>query len=158
MRDWKQAARGLLLGALALAAAPAPAQEEVELDWRWRAEAVPGAPGEVELVANAPVRPGWIVYAAGFDAGDFGPRPARLAVESGGQALQPLRAEGAQERSGSNFAGEYRYAYFAGQATFRQRVRLEPGAREVSGTLAGQSCHEGSGLCTLFKAPFAVVP
>lgn len=157
MWHWKQAVAGLLLGALALAT-PALAQEEVELDWQWRAEPVAGAPGEVELVATAPIRQGWIVYASGFDAGDFGPRPAKLVVEAGGEPLQPLRSEGAQSRSDRNFAGEYSYTYFAGQATFRQRVRLDAGARQVRGTLAGQSCREASGLCTLFNAPFAVVP
>ena len=157
MRHLDRAARSLLLALALTSAPPASAQEDVELDWRWEAEPVAGAAGEVELVATAAIRDGWIVYGADFDAGDFGPRPAKLAVDAGGKAVQAVRSEGAQPRSDRNFAGEYRYTYFAGQATFRQRVRLEPGARQVSGTLAGQSCYEASGLCTLFRASFAVV-
>ncbi|KAF1687057.1 disulfide bond formation protein DsbD [Pseudoxanthomonas broegbernensis] len=140
---------------LAAAALPLRAQDAGELEWQWRAEPVAGT-HDVELVFTAPIRHGWIVYGSDFEAGDFGPRPARVAVHAGGEVLQPARSVGAHARSDRNFAGEYRYTYFADAATFRQRVRVEPGAREVSGVLNGQSCHEESGLCTLFRAPFAV--
>lgn len=154
-RAWRLRATWLVLLAAATAL-PAQARDPDEPDWQWRAEPVAGSRDEVELVATAPVRAGWIIYGSDFQAGDFGPRPARLVVEQGGQAVQAVRSEGAQPRTDRNFAGEYHYTYFAGQATFRQRVRVEAGAREVAGTLAGQSCFEESGLCTLFKAPFAV--
>ncbi|MBO9715806.1 MAG: disulfide bond formation protein DsbD [Pseudoxanthomonas sp.] len=157
MRRRVSAAWSLCLLATVPAAAPLRAQEEPgTLHWQERVERVAGADDEVELVLSARVDEGWIVYASDFEPGDFGPRPARLAVQGGGQALQPVRSDGARSRTGSNFAGEYRYTYFDGSATFRQRVRVAPGARQVKGVLDGQSCFEASGLCTLFHEPFAI--
>lgn len=142
--------------ALATVALPALAQDPGELAWQSRAEPVAGAPGEVDLVFTAPIEHGWIVYGSDFQPGDFGPRPAKVVVKAGGEASQPAQSVGAHSRSDRNFAGEYTYTYFAEAATFRQRVKLAAGATEVSGVLNGQSCFEESGLCTLFRAPFAV--
>ncbi|UWX03969.1 disulfide bond formation protein DsbD [Pseudoxanthomonas sp. NC8] len=157
MRQRVSALWSAFLLAAALPAWPLQAQEEPEaLLWQERVERVAGADDQVDLVLTAQVHEGWIVYGSDFEPGDFGPRPARLVVQAGGQAVQPVRSDGAQQRTGSNFAGEYHYTYFDGVATFRQRVRVEAGARQVSGVLNGQSCYEASGLCTLFREPFAI--
>lgn len=145
---------GVLL-AMALAGA-ALAQDAGELAWRTHLEPVPGAPGQVDVVFTSPVSEGWIVYASDFTPGDFGPRPAKARLQGGGQPVEALRSVGARSGTGKNFAGEYSYTYFAGQASFRQRVALEAGARQVSGVLDGQSCFEESGLCTLFRESFAL--
>jgi len=151
MKNWKL---GVVL-ALAVAG-PLQARDAGELAWDARVEPVPGQAGQVELVFTTPIHEGWIVYASDFTPGEFGPRPAKVQLRGGGQPLQPPVSEGARAGSGRSFAGEYHYTYFAGQATFRQKVQLEPGAREVSGVLNGQSCFEESGLCTLFSQSFAI--
>ncbi len=137
---------------LLAAALPLQARDSGDLAWQWRAERV--SVDEVDLVATSPIAAGWIVYGSDFEAPEFGPRPARLKVEAGGVVEQPVQSVGSQARTDRNFAGEYRYTYFGGTATFRQRVRVAPGVRQVSGVLDGQSCFEESGLCTLFKEPF----
>jgi hypothetical protein len=136
--------------------APALAQQAGDLSWNTRVERVAGSADQVDLVFSAPISKGWIVYGSDFTPGDFGPRPARLVLQAGGQALSPVASDGAKSGTSRNFAGEYHYTYFADQATFRQRLTLEPGARQVSGVLNGQSCYEESGLCTLFRESFAV--
>lgn len=154
--EWTWHRRRAFALALAAAVLPLQAQDADELPWKWRVDPVAGTRDEVELVATAPIRSGWIVYGSDFQAGDFGPRPARLKVEAGGESVRAVQSVGTQVGSDRNFAGEYHYTYFSDEAVFRQRVRVAAGAKEVTGVLNGQSCYESSGLCTLFKAPFAV--
>lgn len=150
----------LLLG-LATTALAAEDIDDRDDTLQWTTQALPAGDGRsdvVDVVLSANIKPGWIVYASDFEAGDFGPRPARLVVDAGPdhQLDGGIRSPGSQARTDRNFAGEYRYTYFSGQAEFRQRIQHAPGARSVSGVINGQTCFEESGLCTLFRQPFTV--
>lgn len=130
---------------------------EPSLEWNWQAAPVDGSGDEVELVLTARIQPGWIIYSSDFEPADFGPRPARLSIDpaAGYAAAGEVRAVGASRKTDRNFAGEYTYTYFSGDAEFRQRVRRTQGAGPVAGTIHGQTCFEASGLCTLFRQQFS---
>ncbi|HWK75312.1 MAG TPA: hypothetical protein VNQ81_13630 [Povalibacter sp.] len=129
------------------------------LQWTWHAEPVTGGTGnEVDLVLDAGIRHGWILYSSDFVPTDFGPRPARIALDGadGSVAVGDPRPVGASRGTGKDIDGEFSYTYFSKQATLRQRVRVPEGARAVTGVVNGQACFEESGLCTLVRQAFSV--
>jgi len=129
------------------------------LQWTWHAEPVTSGTGnEVDLVLEAGIRNGWILYSSDFAPTDFGPRPARIALEGtdGSVAVGDPHPVGANRGTGKDIDGEFSYTYFSKQATFRQRVRVPEGVRVVAGVVNGQACFQQSGLCTLVKQAFSV--
>ncbi|MFT3763816.1 MAG: protein-disulfide reductase DsbD family protein [Pseudoxanthomonas sp.] len=151
----------MLFSAGALAApgfALAQDSGDAELRWTVRAVPVPGEEDAVDVVLDADIAPGWVVYASDFEPPQIGPRPARLKLDEapGYRADGKLQSPQARKGAGGNAVGEYAYTYFTGKAQFRQRVRRKAGAAQVNGTLSGQSCYEQTGLCTLFRERFAV--
>lgn len=143
----------LLAAALA---GPAVAQDDDTVQLQYHAEPVPGTSDELEVVFQAQIRDGWILYASDFQPIEFGPRPARVAVEGAASLVGEPQAVGSRSATQRNFAGEYTYTYFSGTAELRQRVKVDPQASEVQGLLNAQTCFEASGLCTLVRAPFTV--
>lgn len=138
-------------------AAPAAAQQDTDIvHWQYRAEPVAGARDELDLVFEARIDEGWILYASDFQPIEFGPRPARVALEEGARAVGDPQAVGSRSATQRNFAGEYTYTYFSGTAQLRQRVKFDSQAGEVRGLLNAQTCFEASGLCTLVREPFTV--
>lgn len=128
------------------------------LAWQWQVLPAADGSGASDVVLSARIKLGWILYASDFEAPEFGPRPARLAIDArpGYRPQGGLVAVDAREGEGSNFAGDYRYTYFSGRAEFRQRLQVEAGADRVGGTISGQTCFEETGLCTLFRESFDI--
>lgn len=157
MSEWKAGWAVAWLAAALLpvtsAVAQSPGDADV-LDWTLKVEPAhsQSAEGnEVDLVLSARIQKGWILYSSDFQPADFGPRPARITVAG---AVGPLQAIGASSKTDKSATGGYTYTYFSDTAQFRQRVRLETGARSVTGTINGQTCFEENGLCALFRKQF----
>ncbi|HEY4366103.1 MAG TPA: hypothetical protein VGN07_02630 [Steroidobacteraceae bacterium] len=129
------------------------------LQWSWHVEPTEdGASNEVELVLDAQIRPGWILYSSDFVPTDFGPRPAKIVIDKDDEraAVGDARPVGARRGTGKDLDGEFAYTYFSGKAAFRQRVHYQEGTHAVTGVINGQACFEESGLCTLVKQAFSV--
>jgi len=116
-----------------------------------RVEARPD--GTRELVIDARIEPGWILYASDFEQPQIGPRAARVTLAGGEQARGPLHSVAPREGHGRSFAGEYRYTYFSERGQLRLPVAA--GNRPVNGTLRAQVCFEESGLCELVQQEIA---
>ena len=145
-----------LLLALALAGPALAQQEQDTVQWQYHAEPVPGVSDQVELVFQARISDGWILYASDFQPIEFGPRPARVAVEGDASIVGEPQAVGSRSATQRNFAGEYTYTYFSGTAELRQRVKVAAQTGQVQGLLNAQTCFEASGLCTLVRESFTV--
>src|SRR5690554_4610340 len=57
------------------------ARQDSTLQWNWHAQPVEGNPGQIDLVLEASIQPGWILYSSDFETVDFGPRSAQIMVE-----------------------------------------------------------------------------
>lgn len=145
---------------LSLATLVSHAQEERGdnvLQWSWRIEPVAGARDEVDLVIDAQIRPGWILYSSDFAPTDFGPKRATIIInKADGTAVGDVRPIGMSRGTGKEPGREFVYTYFAGKASLRQRVRQQEDAHAISGVVSGQACLEESGLCTLVRQAFSV--
>lgn len=130
-----------------------PAQQPVH----WRVSLVPAdakAGDEIEIVFDAEITSGWILYSSDFNL-EIGPRPAKftfdantgLTLVGGIQPVQP------QWKTDKTLGGKY--SYFAGHAQFRQKARLEAAPGTASGRITGQTCFEENGLCQLFREDFS---
>lgn len=154
--------RSLVTALLSLAAAARvgaqTADDSPSLHWRLRIVPVQGEADSVDIEFGSEIASGWIVYASDFEAPEVGPRPARLKLEDSGdyRAVGELESVQSRQGAGKTIAGAYRYRYFSGHAQFRQRVRRNGGARQISGVLSGQSCREQAGLCTWFREQFTL--
>jgi hypothetical protein len=146
----------LVLSALWLAGPVTAQQPPDTLHWQYRTEAVANQPDQVDVVFEAKIGEGWILYASDFQPIEFGPRPARVALAHGGTVLGEPQAVGSRSATQRNFAGEYTYTYFSGTAQLRQRVKVDSATGEVRGTLNAQTCFEASGVCNLVREPFTV--
>jgi len=109
--------------------------------------------GTRELVIDARIEPGWILYASDFEQPQIGPRAARVILAGGEQAQGPLRSVAPREGHGRSFAGEYRYTYFSERGQLR--LPIAAGSTPVNGTLRAQVCFEESGLCELVQQEIA---
>jgi len=116
-----------------------------------RVEARPD--GTRELVIDAHIEPGWILYASDFEQPQVGPRAARISLANGVQTEGPLRSVDAREGHGRSFAGDYRYTYFSERGQLR--LPIAAGSAPVNGTLRAQVCFEESGLCELVQQEIA---
>ena len=122
---------------------------KVALDPRLEAR----ADGSRELVIDARIEPGWILYASDFEQPQIGPRAARVTLADPAQPHGPLRSVDAREGHGRSFAGDYRYTYFSERGQLRLPVAA--GSTPVTGTLRAQVCFEQSGLCELVQQEIA---
>jgi cytochrome c biogenesis DsbD-like protein len=130
---------------------PTPAQPV-----HWRVELTPAgakAGDEVEIVFDAQITSGWILYSSDFNL-EIGPRPAKFTFDPNAGltlvgAIQPVKPQWKTDRT---LGGKY--SFFAEHAQFRQKARLTGDAGEVSGRITGQTCFEESGLCQLFRDTF----
>lgn len=139
-------AAALLLSSVSAIAADTP---KVALDPRLEAR----SDGTRELVIDARIQPGWILYASDFEQPQIGPRAARITLSNGTQTDGPLRSVDAREGHGRSFAGDYRYTYFSERGQLRLPVAA--GSTPVNGTLRAQVCFEESGLCELVQQEIA---
>lgn len=139
-------ATALLLISVSAVAADTP---KVVLDPRLEAR----ADGTRELVIDARIAPGWILYASDFEQPQIGPRVARITLADGTHAEGALRSVDAREGHGRSFAGDYRYTYFSQRGQLR--LPIAAGSTPVSGTLRAQVCFEESGLCELVQQEIA---
>jgi len=133
--------------ALLLSGGNAIAADTPKVALKPRLEAAPD--GSRELVIDARIEPGWILYASDFEQPQIGPRAARVVLADGAQTQGPLRSVDAREGHGRSFAGDYRYTYFSEQGQLRLPVAA--GDTPVNGTLRAQVCFEESGLCELVQ-------
>ena len=136
----------LLLTSAGAGAADTP---KVALDPRLEAR----ADGTRELVIDARIEPGWILYASDFAQPQIGPRAARITLANAAQTHGPLRSVDAREGHGRSFAGDYRYTYFSERGQLR--LPIAAGNAPVNGTLRAQVCFEESGLCELVQQEIA---
>ncbi|ROP80566.1 disulfide bond corrector protein DsbC [Stenotrophomonas rhizophila] len=136
----------LLLTSAGAGAADTP---KVALDPRLEAR----ADGTRELVIDARIEPGWILYASDFEQPQIGPRAARISLANGAQTEGPLRSVDAREGHGRSFAGDYRYTYFSERGQLR--LPIAAGNTPVNGILRAQVCFEESGLCELVQQEIA---
>jgi len=155
MKKFLAAALALAWAATALAAdslVPPPAAQPVQ----WRVALVPAgarAGDEVEIVFDAQITSGWILYSSDFNL-EIGPRPAKFTFDPNAGltlvgAIQPVQPQWKTDRT---LGGKY--SFFAEHAQFRQKARLTADAADVSGRITGQTCFEESGLCQLFRETF----
>lgn len=112
------------------------------------------ADGASELVLDATVAPGWVLYASDFEQPEIGPRVARITLADGAKADGALRSVASHEGHGKTFAGAYRYTYFTDHGQLRQRLAGKPA--QVEATVQAQVCFEESGLCELVRQEVAV--
>lgn len=110
------------------------------------------ADGGSELVLDARIAPGWILYASDFEQPEIGPRAARIALTDAGTE-GGLRSIASHEGHGQSFIGAYRYTYFSDSGELRQS--LPAGTKAVKGTVQAQVCFEESGLCELVRQEIA---
>ncbi len=110
--------------------------------------------GGSELVLDATVAPGWVLYASDFAQPEIGPRVARITLADGAKAEGELKSVASREGHGETFAGAYRYTYFTEHGQLRQRLAGSP--RQVKATVQAQVCFEESGLCELVRQEVAV--
>lgn len=143
----RHAATTLVLAAGLLGASAASAGEPERVQLQPRLEAA--ADGSRELVIDASIEPGWILYASDFEQPQIGPRAARLTLADKAEPAGPLRSVSSQEGHGRGFAGEYRYTYFSERGQLR--LPLAKGNDPVNATLRAQVCFEESGLCELVQ-------
>ena len=132
---------------------PPPAEQPVH----WRVSVVPAdakAGDEVEIVFDANITHGWILYSTDFNL-EIGPRPAKFTFDASTGltpvgAIQPVKPQWKTDKS---LGGKY--SYFAGHAQFRQKARLDAAPGSASGWITGQTCFEENGLCQLFRENFS---
>ena len=132
---------------------PPPEQQPVH----WRVSIVPAdakAGDDVEIVFDADITHGWILYSSDFNL-EIGPRPAKFTFDAntgltpvGG--IQPVKP---QWKADKTLGGKY--SYFARHAQFRQKARLDAAPGSASGLITGQTCFEENGLCQLFRENFS---
>ena len=126
----------------------------------WTVELTPAgakAGDEVEIVFDAQIASGWILYSSDFNL-EIGPRPAKFTFDPNAGlalvgAIQPVKPEWKTDRT---LGGKY--SFFSQHAQFRQKARLTAEAGEVSGRITGQTCFEENGLCQLFRETFKTTP
>jgi len=135
--------RTALLPALLLACTGVHAGEPERVQVQPRLET--SADGSRELVIDARIEPGWILYASDFEQPQIGPRAARLVVADAA-GTGALHSIGTHVGKGRSFAGDYQYTYFSGEGQLRQAIT---GDGPVTATLRAQVCFEESGLCEL---------
>jgi opacity protein-like surface antigen len=133
-----------------------PEQQPVQ----WRVTLVPAdakAGDDVEVVFDADITHGWILYSSDFNL-EIGPRPAKFVFDaSTGLTLvgdiQPVKP---QWKTDKTLGGKY--SYFAQHAQFRQKAKLVAAPGSASGRITGQTCFEENGLCQLFREKFSTAP
>ncbi|WDS37005.1 protein-disulfide reductase DsbD domain-containing protein [Pseudoxanthomonas sp.] len=147
------AAAALLLGScIAQAQLPGAAPGDAKVVFAPRIASTPD--GGRELVLDASIAEGWVLYASDFEQPDVGPQVARLTAKDGTATDGALASVAAKEGHGSNFAGDYRYTYFTDKGQFRQRLASRDGP--VNAEIRAQACFEESGLCELVRQRIAV--
>jgi len=132
---------------------PPPAEQPVH----WRVSVVPAdakAGDDVEIVFDADITHGWILYSTDFKL-EIGPQPAKFTFDANTGltpvgAIEPIKPQWKTDKS---LGGKY--SYFAGHAQFRQKARLDAAAGSASGKITGQTCFEENGLCQLFRENFS---
>jgi hypothetical protein len=145
----------LLLASLALPVAAQQSNDAVT----WTSTAVRTQAGDgsavYRLEFTGRIAAGYIVYGSDFEA-NLGPNPTRVRFEPA-EAVTPrdsLRSTGTKK--GKDKAFNTDYTYFEGEARLSQLVAVPAGARRITGTLRGQTCHEADGTCTLFRSSFDI--
>jgi len=144
----------LLMALLTAAAVAGPLDRANDPALRWHVDVVPTQDRDVvEVVFRADIAQGWILYSSDFSL-DIGPRPAKFSFDANPSVtllgpIEPLRSQRKQDKS---LGGEY--SYFAGNAEFRQKVRVVAPTKNISGRIDGQTCFEESGVCQLFREKF----
>ena len=131
------------------------ADEEPAVKWQWQLVRPANAGDAAEIVFTADIPAGWILYSSDFTA-ELGPRPAKFSFDANDQvaligaieAVKPLR------RTDKTFGTEY--SYFEKHAQFRQKVKVGAAGTGISGHIAGQTCQEKDGLCSLYRQSFSL--
>lgn len=142
---------------IAVWAATAAAADQ-PVHWRVSLEPADAKVGdEVEVVFDAAITSGWILYSSDFKL-EIGPLPAKFAFDANtGLTLvgdiQPVKPQWKTDKS---LGGKY--SYFAGHAQFRQKAKLVAASGAASGRITGQTCFEENGLCQLFRETFNTRP
>jgi hypothetical protein len=135
--------------------ATGPVASADEKTLRWHVDVLPTQDRDVvEVVFRADIASGWILYSSDF-AVEIGPRPAKFTFDTNPALtlLGPVEALRSQRKKDRTFGSEY--TYFAGNAEFRQKVRVLAPVKSVTGRIDGQTCFEESGLCELFRQNFS---
>ena len=135
---------------------PAPAQQPV----KWHVSVVPAGakPGDdVEIVFDADISHGWILYSSDFKL-EIGPLPAKFLFDTptGLTLVGDIQPVKPQWKADKTLGGKY--SYFAQHAQFRQKARLTAAPSSASGRITGQTCFEENGLCQLFRETFSTNP
>jgi thiol:disulfide interchange protein DsbD len=112
---------------------------------------------EVEIVFDADIASGWILYSSDFKL-ELGPLPAKFTFDANTGVtpmgeIQPVKPQWKTDKT-----LEGKYSYFARHAQFRQKARLVAARGSASGRITGQTCFEESGLCQLFRETFSTKP
>ena len=155
MRTWVLVAALAAFSGSPLAAESPASTAGLKWSWHIAPSAQSGARDEVDLIFIADIAPGWILYSSDFTA-DLGPRPATFTFSTGDAValVGPIEAVGSQKAKDRTWGTQY--AYFAGRAEFRQKIRLSRDVASVDARVEGQTCHEADGLCELFKESLSV--
>ena len=126
----------------------------------WRVSVVPAdakVGDEVEIVFDADITSGWILYSSDFKL-EIGPIPAKFTFDanSGVTPVGDVRPVEPKWKTDKTLGGKY--SYFAQHAQFRQKARLDAAPGSASGRITGQTCFEENGLCQLFRETFSTKP
>jgi opacity protein-like surface antigen len=147
---------GLIVLAAALLAAPLAAVHAADaVQWSTTVTPVKAADGSTQyrLDFTGRITPGYIVYGSDFESG-LGPNPTRVRYEPAAAVTPRERLLSTGARKGTDKSFNTPYTYFEGEAKLSQVVTVAAGARTVTGTIRGQTCHEADGTCQLFRASF----
>lgn len=150
------AVSGSIVCAALCGSAIAQNEEGREPTVQWRVTVRPmqaKAGDEVEVIFDASIAPGWILYSSDFKL-EIGPLPTRFTFDADAALallgpIQPVKPEWKNDES---LGGKY--SYFSQHAQFRQKARLVSPLENVSGRIVGQTCFEENGLCKLFRENF----
>lgn len=145
-----------LAAPLATAASPGGDNPGI-LGWDWEVKALgtQGGQPSYQVTFRARLAEGYIVYGSDFDA-ELGPRPTKVRYQADLEVKPTgaLQSVGTQRRKDRTFNTEY--TYFGGTAELAQVVQVPAGATRIAGTIAGQTCYETDGTCTLFSQRFDI--
>ncbi len=115
---------------------------QIERPVSWKFSAGPTSPtGEVTLTLTAAIQDKWHIYSQFIEPGGpeptsfaFAPSPAYELVGRVTEVTTPVKAyEGAFKMN---------IAYFAGQAVFKQKIKLKASAATIQGTLSYMCCND----------------